>query len=228
MSYVTRAGFLWKHGETYTFQDPPVAPPFCWIPTTTNGAVHLASSGIFIRSGADSIQPGVPTDVTISMIPASGTLALGVEEKAPSGWAVSNISNDGVFDPNTSTIRWGVFYDSNPRALKYTVTPPANVAAVGHLQGIVSADGAKQAVVGQQHITSVDDSKRPLIERCERSGNGVRLGLSGQAGQVSVLQRSNDLLHWQDVTTLFLPDGAAEITDDAGAGSVAYYRLQVR
>ena len=54
------------------------------------------------------------------------------------------------------------------------------------------------------------------------------LQVSGPAGQVGVLQSSTDLVQWQDVATVYLPDGTVQFQDDAAAAAVKYYRLQVR
>ena len=65
------------------------------------------------------------------------------------------------------------------------------------------------------------------IREADASGK-VHLELSGGAGQIAVLQSSTDLVNWQDVTTLYLPDGTVQFDDDANAAVVRYYRLQIR
>jgi hypothetical protein len=140
---------------------------------------------------------------------------------------VANVSHDGTFDAETGTIRWGIFLDGNSRTFSYTVTPPAAVAEIGRLRGIVSFDGSVRDITGADRVISVEGLSR--LVRCETDANGVRLQLSGPAGQVGVLQRSSDLKDWEDVTTLFLPDGSVEYLDTDGTKETQnFYRLQIR
>jgi len=230
LSYLTRAGFIWKHGEAYKF-DGSHEPPFCWVPLQTiddSGVVHVASIVESDRVGSVESKPGVDGNFALRIVPPAGTSAYAVEEKVPLGWGVSNISNDGTFDAATGIIRWGVFFDATARTLSYTLTPPPGVTAVARLGGRVSFDGAIYEISGCEKTTSTDPTTVPTIGKCESDGSKVRLELSGGAGQVGVLQSSTDLVHWQDVTTLFLPDGTVQFDDDASATVVKYYRLQVR
>jgi hypothetical protein len=229
LSYVTRAGYLWKHGETYVFNSN-FSPPLCWVPSNSPVAeITLAATATTERSGDDWLLPGVSAEMQINIVPPAGTSAYGVEERLPLGWTVTSISDDGTFEANSRTIRWGIFYDGTARTLKYTVTPPTNVVDIGHMRGFVSFDGNVREIFGNDRIISVDGTKLPKLEKCEREATGVRVRLGGEAGQVGVLQRSSDLVNWEDVTTLFLPDGTGEYLDEAAQdrGQV-YYRLQVR
>jgi hypothetical protein len=230
LSYLTRAGFIWKHGEAYKF-DGSHEPPFCWVPLQAiddGGVVHVASVVASDRVGNVELKPGVDGNFELRIVPPAGTSAYAVEEKVPLGWAVSNISDDGTFDAATGIIRWGVFFDATSRTLSYTLTPPPGVTAVARLGGRVSFDGAIYEISGCEKTTSTDSTSQPTIGKCESDGSKVHLELSGGAGQVGVLQSSTDLVHWQDVTTLFLPDGTVQFDDNASATIVKYYRLQVR
>jgi hypothetical protein len=161
--------------------------------------------------------------------PPAGTAAYAVEEKVPAGWSVSNVSNEGSFDSANGVIRWGMFLDAAARTLTYTLTPPPTVCAIAKLGGRVSFDGAVQEVYGSSGVTSIGDNSLPTLTKCEADASGkVMLQLSGPTGQVGVLQSSSDLAHWQDVATVYLPDGTVQFQDDAQAGAAKYYRLQVR
>jgi hypothetical protein len=128
----------------------------------------------------------------------------------------------------TGIIRWGMFFDATARTLTYTLTPPPGVTAVARFGGRVSFDGAVYEISGCGSVTSSDPVTLPVLGKCESDGSKVHLELSGGAGQVGVLQSSTDLIHWQDVTTLYLPDGTVQFDDDASTNVVRYYRLQVR
>jgi hypothetical protein len=228
LSYVTRAGFIWKHGEAYQF-DGTQQPPFCWVPLQPPGDVSIAANVVETeRVGSGETQPGVSGSFEIRITPPAGTSAYAVEEKIPAGWTVANINNDGSFDSATGIIRWGMFFDAAARTFTYTLTPPPSVTCVGRLGGRVSFDGKVYDISGQDTMTSTDSTKLPSLDKCATDGSGtVHLELSGGAGQVGVLQSSTDLIHWQDVTTLYLPDGTVQF-DDVNSGEIRYYRLQIR
>jgi hypothetical protein len=231
VSFVTRAGYIWRNGETYRF-DPAIEAPMCWIPTQTPQPVpNVAAAATVVqteRVGGGDTAPGATTTIQLNVAPPGGTSAYAVEEKVPAGWSVSNISHEGSFDSATGVIRWGMFLDATARTLGYTLTPPPTVNAVARLGGQVSFDGAVQNVYGSSGVVSTSNTL-PALTKCEADASGkVTLQLSGPAGQVGVLQSSSDLVHWQDVATVYLPDGMVQFQDDAAPAAVKYYRLQVR
>jgi hypothetical protein len=229
INYVTRAGFLWKHGEAYRFVPAAGAPPNCWVPVNAFAtALAAAVTDEPSRTGPELVRPGIPAEMQISITAPAGTSAYAVEEHIPSGWAVAEVSHGGIFDASASVIRWGVFYDSSPRVLRYTVTPPDSIAEIGRLRGVVSFDGVEQEIFGSDRIASVEESNRLKLGECEREEAGVRVRLEGPAGQVGVLQRSRDLARWEDVTIVFLPEGNVEYLDTEVAGQQMFYRMQVR
>jgi len=64
----------------------------------------------------------------------------------------------------------------------------------------------------------------PHISQCEHVGNGVRLTLSGEPGQTTaILQRSSDLLNWNEVARLDLSQGPVQYTDENTEGGPRYY-----
>ena len=95
----------------------------------------------------------VPLPVSLAVQPDPSTQVYAVEDTPPSGWAVSGISHEGLLDGLTGKVKWGFFFDSDPRVFDYTVTPPVGEAAQRCFgPGIVSCDGADQAIVGDECI----------------------------------------------------------------------------
>lgn len=231
ISYLTRAGYLWKHGEAYNF-DGSQQPPLCWVPADIPPPPGMLAATTVIdveRIGSTVTSPGVAANFQIHVAPPTGTSSYAVEEKVPLGWSVSNISNDGNFNSAVGAIRWGAFFDDTERTLSYTLTPPPAVTVIAHLVGRVSFDGSVYEIGGSDQMTSTDTTATPTLAKCQTDGSGkVHLELTGAAGQVGVLQSSPDLVHWQDVTTLYLPDGTVQFDDDASGSVVRYYRLQIR
>jgi hypothetical protein len=73
-----------------------------------------------------------------------------VEDQPPAGWAVDNITHGGVFDPATGKVKFGPFYDAEPRTLRYDVFPPPGTLGVFTFAGQAAADGVTTPIGGDQ------------------------------------------------------------------------------
>jgi hypothetical protein len=230
MDYVTRAAMLWRQGEAYVFDPSLGAPPLCWIPATqAPGAVHTLEAASSERNASGAVQPGAPLAIAISITPPAGITSYAVEERIPPGWSVSEINNDGVYDAEASSIRWGLFLDSKARVFSYTVTPPATIASIGQFGGSVSFDGKNFSIDGSNRFIATASGSAVHLDKCERRADGsVELQLSGAVGQPGVLESSTDLVNWTEVKSIFLPDGTMTFTDSPDeAGTCRYYRLRI-
>jgi hypothetical protein len=99
--------------------------------------------------------PGVPVTVELVATPPASAKAFAIEDKAPTGWSVvANISHDGTYDPVTRQVKFGPFFDSTPRTLRYSVTPPAGESGEKVFTGTASADGVNTAITGASRISS--------------------------------------------------------------------------
>jgi len=164
-------------------------------------------------------------------MPPGDSSGYAVEEKPPRGWAVSNISHEGVFDAATGTIRWGVFADTTARVLSYTVTPPATVTSVGVFSGQLSYDGQLvevSAESGYANSVTSDGVAQIRINGCTPTANGTTLNISGPAGQTAVIEGSTDFTDWTEVKSIFIPNGSVNCTDDGAASGRKFYRLRAQ
>ncbi len=98
------------------------------------------------RSVADTACSPV---VTITVTPSEAVSAYAVEEILPPGSTPVNRSENGVWDEESSTIRWGVFLDGEPRVLTYELTGPD---ASYSLTGAGDFDGRGQEISGEDHV----------------------------------------------------------------------------
>jgi len=230
VSYVTRAGMIWRQGEAYRFA-AGIAAPLCWITGSdpTGQLSALAAASAVVRSSAGP-ERGGPITITLAAAPKAGISAYAVEEKIPAGWAVSGISHGGVFDAAARCIRWGVFFDAESRGLHYELSAPGDVTAVASLRGQGSFDGENAATIGAARVIAAEGSDLLHMPRCEKRADGkVQLKLRGARGQVCVLEVSTDLAHWTDAGEVFLPEGELDYVDEnPSAGKKRYYRLRVR
>lgn len=243
--YAARAGLIWQTGEAYRFDPAAGAPPACWIPTATASTASAASGrslagrspglavvdvpGGVAERHAEAIQkPGMGGRVEIHIQPPLGTKAVAVEETVPAGWAVSQVSDDGVFDPATGKIRWGLFFGDSVRVLTFIATPPAGIAGTSIWKGIISFDGNEVVIRGVGWIAAGDDSTLPRINGSHREENGkVRLGVDAAPDQVLVVEGSDDLENWTDLGVAVHTGGDVEVTDaDALRSTQRYYRLR--
>ncbi|MCC7376561.1 MAG: hypothetical protein IT581_18020 [Verrucomicrobiales bacterium] len=236
MSYVARAGFLWKSGEGYAFAPTKGGPPECWVPATVGGssiagAKGVSASGLVAgarRKSPADWKPGQAGRVEIELRPSTGTLAWAVEETVPAGWKVGSVSDDGVVDSQTGRIRWGLFYGATTRVLSYEVTPPADTACNGHFAGEVSYDGGLKPIDGVVLAGATDDHTRVRIIGSRRGADGkLHLDVEAAANQVFVVEGSSDLQAWEEVDAKVFTGEEIPVDDSRNGGSTQrYYRLR--
>jgi hypothetical protein len=233
MRYVTRAHLIWQHGEVYRFEPAAGAPPACWVAGNSGprAALVIGTIGGAERSVISDLRSGAAAQVQITATPATGSSGYAVEEKPPRGWVVSNISNDGVFDAVTGTIRWGVFADTTTRVLSYTVTPPPTVTSVGVFAGQMSFDGQvveTSALAGMPNSVTSSGATEIRINNFTQTATGTALNISGPAGQTAVIESSTDFTDWTEVKSIFIPNGSVDCTDESASGGRRFYRLRVQ
>ena len=96
--------------------------------------------------------PGTPFPVALLVEPPHHGAAHAVEDQPPTGWEVSQISHDGVFDAAHGKVKWGPFTDQRPRTLTYLVTPPSAATGPHEFQGNGSLDGKSYPTLGDFRI----------------------------------------------------------------------------
>ena len=232
LSYVTRAGALWKGGEVYAYEPDAGAPPACWVnvPPPAEPGAGLADRGLghAERELPPGCRPGAALATKVTIRPPAGTLAWAVEEVVPRGWRVTDISDDGQFDAEQRRIRWGLFFGDEPAELSYRAIAPNGVTSVAHFLGWVSFDGHVQPLGGRHEAVAADEDTVVRFTGVEhRHDGGVRLRLRGAPGQLVVVEASDDLVHWHEVAPVGLVDGELLFEDpDTGAPGPRFYRAR--
>ncbi len=167
ISYVTRAGQIWKLGEVYHYSggdDPP------WIAGVRKDSDRAevspgASGGSAIGSfNRDSYRPGRSLQVTLAVSPNPGTAAFAVLDGPPVGWAVSDISDGGVYDAINHQVKWGPFLDDAARTLEYTVIPQKGAKGWASFERVASFDGCLTEFSGDHSVNGIDRirKKKPI------------------------------------------------------------------
>jgi hypothetical protein len=231
LSFVTRAGAIWRAGEGYAFEPLAGAPPLCWVPSPSKPALAGAEAGRgegkADREAAGHCVAGAATAVEVTIEPPAGTQAWAAEETVPPGWAVSDLAEGGEFDAASRCLRWGLFLGDAARTLRYRLTPPEGVASLALLAGRVSFDGSDRPIAGGRESLALPPGKELRIHSVRRGPDGrVVLRLGGQANQVVVVESSADLSHWTEVRPVWLTDDETDCEDPAAGETPRFYRLR--
>jgi hypothetical protein len=244
INYVTRAGFLFSAGGDYTFSThfPTPYPPLLWVSTdlvetigtntTASGEIpwSINGPGSAICSMPTNYFPGVPFTVTIAITPGSNTLAYALEERPPEGWAITNISDAGVFCPITGKIRWGLFLTNTPLTVSYQVTPRTNAtSSLATFAGVASFNGLNVPIIGQRTVRYSAATTGPAakLQSITTTPTGDRLmTFLGEAGVEYNIEASSNFIDWTPLESLLNNDGVLQYIDVAGEQlEQRYYRV---
>lgn len=105
-------------------------------------------------------RPRTPVVVTIQVVPNPSSLVYAIEEMPPNGWFIIDINNGGVWDFIQKKVKWGPFFDSNPRTFTYKATPPIESREVVLFSGKVSFDGSSFEIGGSNSLRFDDISPK--------------------------------------------------------------------
>jgi hypothetical protein len=103
---------------------------------------------------AEYVPPGSIMPVSIALSTPGGTASMGLEDRPPAGWTVSNISHSGSVD-GTGKVKWGPFIGGPyPAAVTYDVTP-APGSGTGCFSGTANFDGLDVPIAGDECILAI-------------------------------------------------------------------------
>jgi hypothetical protein len=231
LSYVTRAGAIWKGGESYVYSPAAGAPPNCWVSLPSPRPLMVfTAGGQASRQLPPEALPGHPVDVHIQVDCAALTASWAVEEQVPAGFVVEAISRDGRCADDTRIIRWGPFFTGTSDDLSYRLVPVEGSDLSVEFAGRVSFDGSDQAIEGLSSLVMSTITPSLRIVAVSRNVDGrVHLRISGPIHQRFALETSSDLVHWFELTVQQIEQTEFELEDDSGVdSSMRYYRVQPR
>jgi len=158
VGYVTRAGYLWRVGETYRLDAGDC--PSCWVSTVATPARlrTLASEAAAIatlRVLPATAAPGAALMVTIELTLSAGVTDVVIDETPPAGWTVDQVSADGMWDAARARVRLGPFGDAAPRTLTYRVTPRSDAAGEAIFIGVATSGVLAVPIGGTISLTVV-------------------------------------------------------------------------
>jgi hypothetical protein len=101
-----------------------------------------------VRDLPGQYLPGTPTVSVSITLNAGGAAAVGLEDRPPVGWSVSNISHSGALDVQSGKIKWGPFFSGSiPPAVSYDAHPQLGVTQSCFV-GTASFDGLNHTIAG--------------------------------------------------------------------------------
>ena len=182
-----------KPARNLKLQAPPKAP----------------SNSLVSRSGPPNFRPAESTPIRIRVTPQSGTLSYAVEETPPQGWIIRNVSHGGRIDRIHNKIKWGPFYDTEPRELAYDVTPLPGTSTEGVFSGRGSFNGRSVTLSGTQSLLPPGAAAPPSFVSSRAEAGQFRLRLNGTPGGRYHIEASPNLRDWTSLQTVTADDSGS-------------------
>ncbi len=219
LGYVIRGFTLYKRGERYQL-DPSIATPPAWWVNVGAGAGGSAASMARQASPVESAtrelpetyEPAQPLTVSITVAPADGTVAYGVEEVPPAGWLVDQISDTGELDSINGKVKW-TFLDGTARTLTYRLTPTAEAQGSATVSGKVNFDGLRELAIGGDTSMSAGSEPPPTAQ----IGLYAGVLVTGQIGATYVVEGTEDVTGqdgWTELVRLTLTQPSQLFVDE--------------
>jgi hypothetical protein len=230
IDYVTRAAALWKNGEAYVFNPAFTNAPVWWtapsnVGSTLEPKMYSLSENPAARAESrmsDSFVPNEPFLVEITARPATRTAAYAVQDQIPAGWTIEQVGQSGDFDPGTRQIKWGPYFDSNPRTFSYQASPSASTGRTVNFEGSASFDGVSIPISGSRQARA--SIRLSSVERLP--GGQIQLKLLGAREAQYVIESSTDLIRWTPLTVVPNIDGILQFSDRSDADQPQrFYRV---
>ncbi|MBI4661984.1 MAG: hypothetical protein HY735_24445, partial [Verrucomicrobia bacterium] len=234
ISYLTRAGALWRGGETYRLDPNIPEPPLWWVNDTAaapqNRGSGRANVSLMAQSSSppwvtghlpDRFVPGQAFVIQLAVRPPANASAYAVEDRLPDGWTASSISHDGAWDARNRQVKWGPFFDNQPRQLRYEIVAAADSTQAVVFQGTASFDGASSVIAGQRQSRATSR----LGRIGQLSSGELQIELHGRIGAKYVIEASSNLLDWTRVGEATNTDGTLVFKDEGSVRSQRFYRV---
>ena len=170
-AYTTGALEPGEYGATVTISDPAAenTPQTVSVSLTVNECESRRNLSVW-RS---CYSPEVPKPVFITLTPSAGASAFALEDRPPTGWTISNISDGGYWDAVYQKVKWGPFFEPFPEEVSYEVTAPGETTGEYCFTGTASVDGVNTQTCGDDCIEECStcppiaaDAPQPMCSGC--------------------------------------------------------------
>ncbi len=141
----------------------------CWI-LLLGMSLFLAVPSV---SGGAAVRDVEGLNVTVELLPDSGTFAQAYEEAIPNGFDVSFVGTNGLIDAVNRKIKWGPFFDSSARSLRYQLSPTGEFSGPIALRGEASFDGVQVETDGDSFLVPVQSIASSATRTIEEGGGTI-------------------------------------------------------
>jgi len=175
LSGVTRAAYIWRHGECYCWDDAAQNwfPSSCASDVSVNVCCDATGQPVSVVDGDDlipltnyavatvtgsvstarSVREAARIEVAISA--PQGASAVALELSLPSGWKVGRVSDNGAWDAAHGKVKWGPFMDDISRTVSVEVRGVTATssksrfsrATISGVSGVISFDGVNHPII---------------------------------------------------------------------------------
>lgn len=153
-----------------------------WSETLT-ATITLEGDNSTTRTLPEHYIPSWSLQVMITVTPKGLIKNYIVEDIPPTGWIVTNINENGIWDSVNHKVKWGPFYDNNNRTLIYQVTPPINESGTKVFAGRAIFDGIEMPIGGDidielktSHPADLDNNFKMFVGEVTTYGSFWREG----------------------------------------------------
>jgi hypothetical protein len=175
----------------------------------------------------DHFSINVPFVVDIWARPAPGVKVYAVEDLVPENMLVREISEGGRFDTVNRKVKWGPYFDAEPRRLTYEITALEGAAAPLAFTGTASFEGT-DVTIGTRIVAAEGGNPSPQLS-IEKREEKVHLTLQVPAGLELAIEFSEDLVTWTLLErTAADADGVVSVSHHPREEARAsFYRAQI-
>jgi hypothetical protein len=99
--------------------------------------------------------------------PGTNALLYAIEEAPPSGWEIAEVAGAGRVDAVQGKIKWGPFFDHEPRVVSYVVRIPAEAVGAATFRGAAAFDAATGDVSGERRLQLAEQGSEGAFVRRE-------------------------------------------------------------
>ena len=175
----------------------PLSPWGAHEMANQTGTAHWTYFSVTVPIAIRTLQENA---VSLATDPGSAASAYAVEERLFAGFIATDISGGGTFVPSENVIRWGPYFDPQPRTFTYTLVPPAGFDGEIALLGLLSADGESFPVTGRS-ILRFGSTPLPPPVQTDLSGDRLALAVSGPLNATVIIETADQLdSSWSEAT----------------------------
>ncbi|MBI3415833.1 MAG: M36 family metallopeptidase [Verrucomicrobia bacterium] len=156
-----------------------------WVVPTASARTATTTNGPANRKVPASYSLSQIFPVTITMTPASSVGAYSIVENLPTGWLASSIDNSGSVDASTGQIKWGPFFDHQPRVLSYHALPAGDAVGIVTFSGSATVDGVTTHIAGDSE-TALLAARSGAIGSSQQSSLSLVTNLPAGSGSFDV------------------------------------------